>query len=59
METIHTNNMPLTIPLRKVGNSLMITIPKTLIQLYGLGDDSSFEVQIDTDFLMLKCKRGN
>lgn len=51
--------MPLTIPLRKVGNSMMLTIPQTLIRLYGLADDAEFEVAIDKDFLILRCKKGN
>ncbi len=59
MNEIFKHKMPLTIPLRKVGNSLMITIPQTLIQLYGLGDSSAFEVIIDPAFLNLKCKKGN
>jgi len=54
-----THNMPLKIPLRKVGNSMMITIPQTLIRLYGLGDDAEFEVMIDSKYLILKCKKGN
>ncbi len=59
MTAIQNHKMPLTIPLRKVGNSLMITIPQTLIRLYGLGEDSEFEVAIDKDFLILRCKKGN
>jgi antitoxin component of MazEF toxin-antitoxin module len=59
MNTINNNRMPLTIPLRKVGNSMMLTIPQTLIRLYGLADDAEFEVAIDKDFLILRCKKGN
>ena len=59
MTSIQNHKMPLTIPLRKVGNSLMITIPQTLIKLYGLADDSSFEVVIDKEYLILRCKNGN
>ncbi len=59
MKAIQNNKMPLTIPLRKVGNSMMITIPQTLLKLYGLGEDSEFEVEINTEYLILRCKRGN
>lgn len=58
MNTINNSNMPLMIPLRKVGNSLMITIPQTLIRLYGIGDNAEFEVQIDKEYLSLRCKKG-
>lgn len=59
MTPIQNHKMPLTIPLRKVGNSMMITIPQTLLKLYGLAEDSEFEVMIDKEFLVLRCKKGN
>lgn len=57
--TINVNKMPLEIPLRKVGNSEMITIPQTLLKLCGLSENSKFEVQVDKEYLTLRCKRGN
>jgi hypothetical protein len=59
MKAIQKCKMPLEIPLRQVGNSLMITIPQTLVKLCGLEEGSKFEVEIDKEFLILKCKKGN
>jgi antitoxin component of MazEF toxin-antitoxin module len=59
MKAIQKCKMPLEIPLRRVGNSLMITIPQTLVKLCGLKEGSKFEVEIDKEFLILKGKRNH
>jgi antitoxin component of MazEF toxin-antitoxin module len=50
--------MTLNLPLRKVGNSLMITIPQTLIEMYDITVGNEFAVEIDPVALILKCEKG-
>jgi antitoxin component of MazEF toxin-antitoxin module len=54
MKDKQSRTMPLTLPLRKVGNSLMLTIPKTLAELYDLAENTEFEVIPDKEHLTLK-----
>lgn len=54
MKDTQKRTMPLTLPLRKVGNSLMLTIPKTLVELYGLTENTEFEVIPDKEHLTLR-----
>ena len=52
--------MPLELPLRKVGNSLMITIPADIAKLYGLKAGNTFEVIPEKDAFVLKSiKKDN
>lgn len=54
MKDKQNRTMPLTIPLRKVGNSLMLTVPKPLAELYGLTENTEFEVIPDKEYLTLR-----
>lgn len=56
MKAVQKRTMPLTISLRKVGNSLMLTIPKPLAELYGLTENDEFEVIPDKEHLTLRSK---
>ncbi len=58
MKTIPINSMPLEIILRKVGNSLMLTLPADVAKLCGLHEGSRFEVTVQGDVLTLKSKAG-
>lgn len=53
MRTIHNKVMPLEIPLRKVGNSLMLTIPSDIAKLYGLKEGTMFEVIPDKEEMFI------
>ena len=50
--------MTLELLLRQVGNSMMITVPQTILQMYDISDGDKFGVEINPDYLILKCKRG-
>ena len=54
-----TITMPLEIPLRKVGNSLMLTVPSDIIKLYGLQEGDKFILEPDKDFFSLKTQKKN
>lgn len=54
---IQNNVMPLTLKIRKIGNSLMITVPQTLAKLCGISDDDEFIVDVTPEYLILKTKR--
>ncbi len=49
--------MPLEIPLRKVGNSLMLTIPSDIARLYGLSEGTMFEVVPEKEMFVLRVSR--
>ncbi|KCZ73349.1 growth regulator [Candidatus Methanoperedens nitroreducens] len=51
------NDVPLEIPLRKVGNSLVLTIPAEICKLYGLKEGSTFELLPTGDRLTLRSKQ--
>lgn len=49
----------LEIPLRKVGNSMMLTIPSDIIKLYELKEGTIFEVIPEKELFIIKLKNEN
>lgn len=57
LQTVLRKSMPLHLILRKVGNSLMLTLPADVAKLCGLQEGSVFEVTVQDDTLILKSKK--
>lgn len=54
----NNKDMPLEINLRRVGNSLVLTVPSEILKLYGLKEGDSFELVPGVDHLTLRSKKN-